>query len=105
MTKLGHRCALLTGELSIEQRAQMINEFKEQMYRVLISTNVTARGEWRLCKSSLCYCCRHRYRRRVHGSQLRSADDRRYVAAQSHRGRRSRNVRDFMSSMMHPLQL
>jgi ATP-dependent RNA helicase DDX19/DBP5 len=47
MSELGHRCALLIGDLSIDERARVINEFKEQKYRVLISTNVTARGNGR----------------------------------------------------------
>lgn len=44
MTKDGHVVGLLTGELQIEQRAAVINRFKEGKEKVLITTNVTARG-------------------------------------------------------------
>ncbi|XP_061189592.1 ATP-dependent RNA helicase DDX19A-like isoform X1 [Saccostrea echinata] len=44
MTKEGHAVGLLSGELSIEQRAAIINRFKEAKEKVLITTNVTARG-------------------------------------------------------------
>jgi len=39
-----HQVALLSGELSIEQRGDVIRRFKEGKEKVLISTNVTARG-------------------------------------------------------------
>ncbi|XP_056007729.1 ATP-dependent RNA helicase DDX19A-like isoform X2 [Ostrea edulis] len=44
MTKEGHAVGLLSGELSIEQRAAIINRFKDAKEKVLITTNVTARG-------------------------------------------------------------
>lgn len=44
MTKDGHVVGLLTGELQIEQRAAIISRFKEGKEKVLITTNVTARG-------------------------------------------------------------
>jgi ATP-dependent RNA helicase DDX19/DBP5 len=46
MTKEGHAVGLLSGELSIEQRAAIINRFKDAKEKVLITTNVTARGRW-----------------------------------------------------------
>lgn len=44
MTKEGHAVGLLSGDLSIEQRAAIINRFKDAKEKVLITTNVTARG-------------------------------------------------------------
>lgn len=47
MTKDGHAVALLSGDLTIEQRAAVINRFRDGKEKVLITTNVTARGkEW-----------------------------------------------------------
>ncbi|ESN90161.1 hypothetical protein HELRODRAFT_104410 [Helobdella robusta] len=40
----GHQVALLSGELVVEQRAAVIARFKEGKERVLITTNVSARG-------------------------------------------------------------
>ena len=45
MVKEGHAVGLLSGDLSIEQRAAIINRFKDAKEKVLITTNVTARGE------------------------------------------------------------
>ena len=36
---------LLSGDLAIEQRAAIINRFRDGKEKVLITTNVTARGE------------------------------------------------------------
>lgn len=44
MTKEGHAVALLSGELQVEQRAAVIARFREGKEKVLITTNVTARG-------------------------------------------------------------
>nr|XP_033775082.1 ATP-dependent RNA helicase DDX25 isoform X2 [Geotrypetes seraphini] len=44
MIKDGHRVALLSGELSIEQRAAVIQRFRDGKEKVLITTNVCARG-------------------------------------------------------------
>jgi hypothetical protein len=45
MSKDSHAVALLSGELSIEQRAAIINRFRNGKEKVLITTNVSARGE------------------------------------------------------------
>lgn len=44
MTKEGHAVGLLSGDLTIEQRASIINRFREGKEKVLITTNVSARG-------------------------------------------------------------
>ncbi|XP_069115215.1 ATP-dependent RNA helicase DDX19A-like [Argopecten irradians] len=44
MTKDGHAVGLLSGDLDIAQRAAIINRFREGKEKVLITTNVTARG-------------------------------------------------------------
>ena len=45
MTNDGHAVALLSGELGVEDRARVIASFREGKEKVLITTNVTARGE------------------------------------------------------------
>lgn len=40
----GHQVALLSGELAVEQRAAIIERFREGKEKVLITTNVCARG-------------------------------------------------------------
>lgn len=40
----GHSCAVLSGELDISQRATVIRDFRSGKQKVLISTNVVARG-------------------------------------------------------------
>ena len=40
----GHAVALLSGELSVEDRATVIHRFREGLEKVLITTNVSARG-------------------------------------------------------------
>jgi len=40
----GHSVRELTAALDIEQRAAVIKQFREGLFRVLISTNVTSRG-------------------------------------------------------------
>uniref|UniRef100_UPI00358DE69D ATP-dependent RNA helicase DDX19A-like n=1 Tax=Myxine glutinosa TaxID=7769 RepID=UPI00358DE69D len=44
MSREGHQVGLLTGELTVEQRAAVIQRFKEGKEKVLITTNVCARG-------------------------------------------------------------
>jgi ATP-dependent RNA helicase DDX19/DBP5 len=44
MAKAGHAVALLSGELDIDQRISIINRFREGKEKVLITTNVLARG-------------------------------------------------------------
>lgn len=54
MTKEGHQVALLSGEMVVEQRAAVIERFREGKEKVLITTNVCARGKSNnIC--SLCY--------------------------------------------------
>ena len=45
MTAEGHAVALLSGELDVAQRAAVIGRFRDGKEKVLITTNVTARGE------------------------------------------------------------
>ncbi|MCJ8741972.1 hypothetical protein PDJAM_G00076700 [Pangasius djambal] len=44
MAAEGHQVALLSGELAVEQRAAIIERFREGKEKVLITTNVCARG-------------------------------------------------------------
>ncbi|GIY41311.1 ATP-dependent RNA helicase DDX19A [Caerostris extrusa] len=44
MSKEGHDVALLSGELTVEQRISVLNRFREGKEKVLITTNVCARG-------------------------------------------------------------
>ncbi|XP_031563719.1 ATP-dependent RNA helicase DDX19A-like [Actinia tenebrosa] len=44
MVKEGHATALLSGEITIEQRLAVINRFREGKEKLLITTNVSARG-------------------------------------------------------------
>lgn len=44
MTREGHAVALLTGDLENEQRINIINRFRDGKEKVLITTNVLARG-------------------------------------------------------------
>lgn len=46
MTKDGHAVALLSGEMTVEQRIAVFDRFKEGVEKVLITTNVLARGEF-----------------------------------------------------------
>ena len=41
----GHAVALLTGELMVEQRVAVINRFRDGKEKVLITTNLCARGQ------------------------------------------------------------
>ena len=49
LSKEGHQVALLSGEMVVEQRAAVIERFREGKEKVLVTTNVCARGEQRLC--------------------------------------------------------
>jgi len=44
LSEEGHRVAMLSGELTIEQRAAVINRFRAGNEKILITTNVSARG-------------------------------------------------------------
>ncbi|CAF4235406.1 unnamed protein product, partial [Adineta steineri] len=44
MSNQNHSVGLLTGDLTVEQRAAIVQKFREGQFRVLVSTNVTARG-------------------------------------------------------------
>ncbi|XP_036616806.1 ATP-dependent RNA helicase DDX19B-like isoform X2 [Trichosurus vulpecula] len=44
LSKEGHQVALLSGEMMVEQRAAVIERFREGKEKVLVSTNVCARG-------------------------------------------------------------
>jgi len=39
---------LLSGELVVEQRADVIKRFRDGLSKMLVTTNVTARGDLRL---------------------------------------------------------
>lgn len=44
MSKEGHAVAILSGDLTVDQRVAVLNRFREGKEKVLITTNVTARG-------------------------------------------------------------
>ena len=44
MTEDGHAVALLSGEITVEQRIAVLNRFREGKEKLLITTNVCARG-------------------------------------------------------------
>ena len=44
MTADGHSVALLSGEITVEERLAVLNRFREGRKRLLITTNVSARG-------------------------------------------------------------
>uniref|UniRef100_A0A2K6LV96 RNA helicase n=1 Tax=Rhinopithecus bieti TaxID=61621 RepID=A0A2K6LV96_RHIBE len=45
LSKEGHQVALLSGEMMVEQRAAVIERFREGKEKVLVTTNVCARGD------------------------------------------------------------
>jgi len=57
MTKDGHAVALLSGELNVDQRASVINRFRRGIEKVLITTNVSARGMFLLWLFVANCCC------------------------------------------------
>lgn len=44
MSKDGHAVAVLTGELTVEQRISVLDRFRASQEKVLITTNVLSRG-------------------------------------------------------------
>ena len=44
MTADGHSVALLSGEITVEQRLAVLNRFREGKEKLLVTTNVSARG-------------------------------------------------------------
>ncbi|KAK7905141.1 hypothetical protein WMY93_017748 [Mugilogobius chulae] len=44
LTEEGHQVALLSGELTVEQRAAVIERFRDGKEKVLVTTNVCSRG-------------------------------------------------------------
>uniref|UniRef100_A0A9J7ZDF5 RNA helicase n=1 Tax=Cyprinus carpio carpio TaxID=630221 RepID=A0A9J7ZDF5_CYPCA len=44
LSREGHRVALLSGEMQVEQRAAVIERFRDGKEKVLVTTNVCARG-------------------------------------------------------------
>lgn len=45
LTKEGHQVALLSGEMTVEQRASVIERYRNGKEKVLVTTNVCSRGE------------------------------------------------------------
>ena len=58
MMQDGHQVSLLSGELTVDQRAAIIQRFRDGKEKVLITTNVCARG--------VCVCARACVRAREH---------------------------------------
>ena len=48
----GHQVALLSGEMMVEQRAAVIERFREGKEKVLVTTNVCSRGRLRLARTA-----------------------------------------------------
>lgn len=46
LVKDGHAVALLHGELDVTQRIDVLNRFRESHEKILITTNVMARGKF-----------------------------------------------------------
>lgn len=44
MSEQGHAVALLSGELTVQQRIDVLDRFREGKEKVLITTNVLSRG-------------------------------------------------------------
>ena len=44
MTAEGHAVALLSGELTIDQRIQVLDRYRDGLEKILITTNVLSRG-------------------------------------------------------------
>lgn len=44
MSAEGHAVAMLTGEITVEQRIAVLNRYREGKQKLLITTNVCARG-------------------------------------------------------------
>ena len=60
MTADGHSVALLSGEITVEQRIAVLNRFRDGKEKLLITTNVCARGidveQVNTCDSHLFNC-------------------------------------------------
>ena len=48
----GHQVALLSGEMMVEQRAAVIERFREGKEKVLVTTNVCSRGRLFLAQTA-----------------------------------------------------
>lgn len=46
MTRDGHAVAILSGDLTVEQRISVLDRFRAGLEKVLITTNVLARGKY-----------------------------------------------------------
>lgn len=46
LSREGHQVALLSGEMQVEQRAAVIERFRKGKEKVLVTTNVCARGDY-----------------------------------------------------------
>ena len=44
MTKDGHAVALLSGELTVEERIQVLDRFRDGLEKILITTNVMSKS-------------------------------------------------------------
>lgn len=49
LSREGHQVALLSGEMQVEQRAAVIERFRDGKEKVLVTTNVCARGLSAIC--------------------------------------------------------
>lgn len=45
MTREGHQVGVLSGEMTVEQRAAVIERYRQGKEKVLVTTNVCSRGE------------------------------------------------------------
>lgn len=45
MTAEGHQVGVLSGEMTVEQRAAVIERYRQGKEKVLVTTNVCSRGE------------------------------------------------------------
>lgn len=56
MTKDGHAVAILSGDLTVEQRISVLDRFRAGLEKVLITTNVLARGKCARFNIYHCLC-------------------------------------------------
>lgn len=49
MTREGHQVGMLSGEMTVEQRAAVIERYRQGKEKVLVTTNVCSRGERHSC--------------------------------------------------------
>lgn len=45
MTKEGHQVGVLSGDMTVDQRAAVIDRYRQGKEKVLVTTNVCSRGE------------------------------------------------------------